>query len=366
MGYPHLGFDPAPGDLGAANHLLHRLRRATEAITRAQSTLGGLDGDPQRWQGRAATAYSTVNAQLDARVHSVAQNVDAATAAVQEWTHDLGDLQLRAAALEEEARVAAGAVAAAEADPRLGLTVSGDDPHSAAVKGEAVRRLDDAHAALDAVRARARDLLGEHGLAAEDAADAVRGAFPDSGGNSFGLIGRVVDFVDTALDKLTGVSPVGVLEGHKYRIGAFGDALSDISTAVSTVGSVTARLPGLQLPGIAIGLVGNEASRHALMAHSVARALGNEEVTGGDLAMDGLGMVPALSVVKPLSYIDSAWNFGGAVLEGDISPDTARLLWHGLRPNHPDSLEHVADWVADRYTGRFADAALRDRIATGG
>jgi len=169
--YDALGFDPAPGDTSRGQELARRLRSATRALEQMDAVVSGT-GD-QQWQGQAAEAFGDlVASDLKPRVHEAYLSFSEAASALDTWLEDLKVFQSRAAGLEQEAREARAALAAAQADAD-GL---GDGPDDADDPEAAADHAEKRSAAQGLVQSRSgvlQEIIGRANLLAEEATNSA-------------------------------------------------------------------------------------------------------------------------------------------------------------------------------------------------
>ncbi|MFF8777209.1 putative T7SS-secreted protein [Streptomyces sp. NPDC015140] len=170
--YPHLGFNPVPGDTEAVRGLEKKLSGCAKVLQEAYDLVTKLL-DGSYWKGDAAVAFRE---QLDGgplplNLKNAAHSIRKAARQLDRWEGELGDLQRRARKLEEDARDARAAVERAQgrvdkvgddADPKVLTRAKGD--------------LDDAQDELNKVIGKAKRLAGEHEERAGHRARKIRDA----------------------------------------------------------------------------------------------------------------------------------------------------------------------------------------------
>ncbi|MFF8676796.1 putative T7SS-secreted protein [Streptomyces sp. NPDC015237] len=170
--YPHLGFNPVPGDTEAVRGLEKKLSGCAKVLQEAYDLVTKLL-DGSYWKGDAAVAFRE---QLDGgplplNLKNAAHSIRKAARQLDRWEGELGDLQRRARKLEEDARDARAAVERAQgrvdkvgddADPKVLTRAKGD--------------LDDAQDELNKVIGKAKTLAGEHEERAGHRARKIRDA----------------------------------------------------------------------------------------------------------------------------------------------------------------------------------------------
>ncbi|MFB6555648.1 putative T7SS-secreted protein, partial [Streptomyces sp. NPDC056405] len=168
-GYPHLGFNPVPGDTETVRGLQKKLSGCAKVLQETHDLVTKLL-DGSYWMGDAAVAFRE---QLDGgplplNLKNAAHSVRKAARQLDRWEGELDDFQRRAKKLEEDAKEAQAAVDRAQGRANK----AGDDPdlkkdgadHEAAQKAltRANADLDDAQAELKKVIGKAKRLAEEH------------------------------------------------------------------------------------------------------------------------------------------------------------------------------------------------------------
>jgi chromosome segregation ATPase len=179
--FPALGFDPAPGDLDGVTDLAGKYRTVSKDLTEADDSLRQIVRKQGIWQGEASEAFARRIGPLPQYLEGAARSMGEAADALEKWSHDLGDLQKRAADLEARAEAAAKAAEQARANPDLALANrTFPDQQSLQL---AQRLLDNAgqqlQSAIDGcqnIQDAAKQLQQEHTEAAARVAEALRKA----------------------------------------------------------------------------------------------------------------------------------------------------------------------------------------------
>ncbi|MFG3317629.1 hypothetical protein ACGF3J_06235 [Streptomyces sp. NPDC048171] len=180
--YPHLGFNPVPGDTEAVRGLEKKLSGCAKVLQEAYDLVTKLL-DGSYWKGDAAVAFRE---QLDGgplplNLKNAAHSVRKAARQLDRWEGELGDFQRRARKLEEDARDARAEVERAQGR----VDKVGDDPDPK-VLTRAKGDLDDAQAELNKVIGKAKRLAGEHeekaGYRARKIRDATKKLVPHEPG----------------------------------------------------------------------------------------------------------------------------------------------------------------------------------------
>ena len=200
--YPHLGFNPVPGDTETVRGLHKKLGGCAKVLEETHELVTKLM-DGSYWEGDAAVAFRE---QLDGgplplNLKNAAHSIRKAARQLDRWEGELDDFQRRAKRLEEDAKVAQAAVdrakgRASEAGDDPGLDKKGAD-QDAAKKAltRANTDVEEAEAELEKIRGRARTLAEEHEDKAKFRATKVRDATKKLAPHEPGLFDRVLDFL---------------------------------------------------------------------------------------------------------------------------------------------------------------------------
>jgi phage shock protein A len=296
--FPALGFDPAPGDLDGVTDLAGKYRTVSKDLTEADDSLRQIVRKQGIWQGEASEAFARRIGPLPQYLEGAARSMGEAADALEKWSHDLGDLQKRAADLEARAEAAAKAAEQARANPDLALANrTFPDQQSLQL---AQRLLDNAgrqlQSAIDGcqnIQDAAKQLQQEHTEAAARVAEALRKA-KELAPDEPDLLDQLTDAVGGALVDLSNTLADGVdeawdfVQDHAEVIAKVSDVSGDIGNALGLVGEF--------LPDPAKEIVGAVATGFgvaALAGHATAKLAG-ADVAPETLIFDGLGAVTSL------------------------------------------------------------------------
>ena len=94
---PHLGFDPAPGDVGLTRDLARRHHQAAQEVQQVLTQVEQVD--LTSWQGRAGQAVQALRATFPPALRSVASTADTLQEATSRWADQLSGFQAEADAL---------------------------------------------------------------------------------------------------------------------------------------------------------------------------------------------------------------------------------------------------------------------------
>ncbi len=191
--YPHLGFNPVPGDTETVRGLEKKLSGCAKVLQEAYDLVTKLL-DGSYWKGDAAVAFRE---QLDGgplplNLKNAAHSIRKAARQLDRWEGELDDFQRRARKLEGEAKDAQAAVDraqgradAARSDPGLKKDgAEGDAAEKALTRANG--DLDDAQAELKKIIGKAERLAEEHeekaGYRARKIRDATKKLVPHEPG----------------------------------------------------------------------------------------------------------------------------------------------------------------------------------------
>ncbi|MFC7884348.1 putative T7SS-secreted protein [Streptomyces sp. NPDC057376] len=252
--YPHLGFDPVPGDTESVRGLQKKLSGCAKVLQDTYDTVTKLL-DGSYWKGDAAVAFRE---QLDGgplplNLKNAAHSIRKAATQLSRWEGELDDFQRRAKRLEEEAKEARAAVDRArgradEAGEDPGLKAEGADREAAQ---KALTRangdLDDAETELRKIIGRAKSLAEEHEEKAGYRAGKIRDATEK-------LAPQEPGWFDEALDWLGDNLP-DILSFTAGLIGVVALLLSGpLGWGLATAAALMLTASGLSLTALALRL----------------------------------------------------------------------------------------------------------------
>ncbi|MEU6606832.1 hypothetical protein ABZ922_17555 [Streptomyces shenzhenensis] len=153
--YPHLGFDPAPGDADSVRGLHKKLASCAEVLEETHGLVTRLM-DGSYWTGDAAVAFREElrGGPLALNLRNAAHSLRKAAGQLVRWEGELDDFQRRAGRLDADARDAREALDRAKGRASQERSAPALDDANAAVAH--------AQADLDAILGRARKLAAEH------------------------------------------------------------------------------------------------------------------------------------------------------------------------------------------------------------
>ncbi|MFI9373199.1 putative T7SS-secreted protein [Streptomyces parvulus] len=300
--YPHLGFNPVPGDTEAVRGLEKKLSGCAKVLQEAHDLVTKLL-DGSYWKGDAAVAFRE---QLDGgplplNLKNAAHSVRKAARQLDRWEGELTDFQRRAGKLDEDAREARAAVARAQGRvEKLGdaadLKTGGGDGDGARedltrAKGD----LDDAQAELAAVIGKAKRLAEEHerqaGLRARKIRDATRKLVPHEPG-----------MFDEALDWLGDNLP-DILSFTAGLVGVTALLLAGpMGWGVATVAALMLTSSGIST--IALGLRLSDAEVQASLWDGLTKGELDADFWSNTVSVgaDAVGALPGIAAVAKGSF----------------------------------------------------------------
>ncbi|MEU8570151.1 hypothetical protein AB0C51_17675 [Streptomyces pathocidini] len=193
--YPHLGFNPAPGNTGTVTALSSKLTKSAEVISEAHRMIEKLRAGTS-WEGDAAVAFrEELDGVLPTNLKNAHASITKAATALTQWQTALDGYQDRARTLNGEAERAKGNISTAEGNEKTAsanpdLKLAGKQVTGEAELRDAQARLDkatdelnkarnavtSARNAYTAVVNRARELEEEHSTDARGKARTIRDA----------------------------------------------------------------------------------------------------------------------------------------------------------------------------------------------
>jgi hypothetical protein len=161
---PHLGFDPAPGDVGLTRYLA---RRHYQVAAEARQVLAMIERlDLHALQGRAADAMRALQATFPPALRNTASAAETLHAATASWANQLSEFQAEADALERKAAHASAqqqALQAKQAALPPGSAVLTADLKSASAAVSGIQsQAQDLHQRYLAAAAKTAEDVGEH------------------------------------------------------------------------------------------------------------------------------------------------------------------------------------------------------------
>lgn len=321
--FPHLGFDPTPGDVEQTRALSRQLGDLTTELTTTVSELQQIECG--YWKGEAAKAFSQhISHDVTPLIKKAHDSFGRAATAIGGWAEQLHGFQDEAAALEREAatkqdtlddakRALGSAPTATPSGTETPHPQPGASPSPTAADENKKKHKDvtDADTALQGVRHRAEELHNRFTRAAQSVSHDLDKA-GDMAPDKPGLFHRMVSGVEGAWN-----DTVKWVQDHADMIKLIGDLLGDLSGILGMLAIITAPFEplGAIFAGAAVAT-----SALALVAHLVAKAAG-ADVSWMSIGLDALGAVPGLG----------AFSKGVKVADGAVAAGRAAELGEGFR-----------------------------------
>jgi len=294
--FPHLGFDPTPGDVELSRSFARQVSNLANELGAMQVELTTID--LAGWTGKAAIAFRDhLGQEITPLIRKAHQSFDNAAMSLNRWTNQLQGFQAEADALEREAAAKQGALDSANhalnasspsssAGGSPNPSSSGTD-HQDLQKQQKQQAVTDAGNALNSVRHRAHELHDRYitaaGVVARSLDNAGHIAPPEPG-----LFDDIVNGVAGAWD-----ATCDWVKKHADLIKAIADFLSDIGAALQIAAIVLAPIEplGAFLEGLSLA-----ANGLALVGDLVAKA-GGANVSWLSIGLAAFGVVPGIGVL---------------------------------------------------------------------
>jgi hypothetical protein len=330
--FPALGFDPAPGELDGVTDLAGKYRVVSRDLAEANVSLREIVTNQGVWRGEASEAFTRRVGPLPGYLDGAAKSMGQAADALEAWSHDLGDLQKRAADLEARAEAAACAAEEARANPDLALAnrTFQDQPSlqiAQRLLDNAGRQLENALDGCQNVQDAAKQLLAEHTEAAARVAELL-GKAKELAPDEPDLLDKLGDAVGGALTDLSNTLADSVdevwnfVQDHAEVISKVSDVTGDLGNMLGIVGDFLPTPADIIVGAIATGL-----GAGALEGHLVAKAAG-AEVAPETLTFDALGAVtsvvgavPGVSETVAKAVTFAGWGLLGEQVGGELAAD---------------------------------------------
>ncbi|MDX3238854.1 hypothetical protein PV392_24815 [Streptomyces sp. ME03-5709C] len=306
--YEALGFDPAPGMPASVERLVTALSKVGGQLHQAHTTMTRLGKSDGVWEGDAAAGFSRKVAELPKYLDDGYGSLLDAAHTLHRWQSQLTDFQALATRYETEAKEARRVLEEARADPDLALAGRTFDTDQALRDAQqrldfAVRRVDDATEGLNAIIAKAQDLLAEHGHEARSVAAAIRRA-AERAPDEPGLFDRFMDALKGLGDRIKELAGDiwQWMQDNADTLYKIGDWLGYASAACDVLAIVFSETVIGAVVFEAIGMVLNGG---ALAFHAAGWAAGSKKGSWLDIGLDVVGFVPFGDLLR-----------GGKVLKG--------------------------------------------------
>ncbi|MFF3460916.1 enoyl-CoA hydratase/isomerase family protein [Streptomyces sp. NPDC001984] len=269
--FPHIGWDPTPGDVEQTRELAKRIGGLASELGTAVRELERIECGA--WKGKTAIAFSEhISTDVTPLIKKSYESFDKASRALHRWAGELADFQDEADRLEKEAgeKLDAKAKAKTKADDK------GD--------GKGSDELGKASGEVDAVISKVHDLEDRYKKAAAHIGkdlDKAGDIAPDEPGFWDKLGHGIADAWDATGDWF---------KEHADLIKTIGDVLSLASGVLGMLAIITAPFEPLGAIFAAGAMITSGA---ALLTHLVAKASG-ADVSWTDVTFDALGILPGV------------------------------------------------------------------------
>ena len=276
---PHLGFDPAPGDVGLTRDLARRHHQVAQEVQQVLTQVDQVDLTP--WQGRAGQAVQALRATFPPALRGVASTADTLQEATSRWADQLSGFQAEADALERQAAHAAADQQA------LQVRQAGLPPGSQVLSKD----LEAASAAVSGIERQARDLHERYLEAAAKTAEDIK---PKSLWERTEPVRTVLEAVLAPFDIVAADHWIGLLEKAAGQpaewVAELGQQISEIETAMRAGKSPVDAL--IQAAKAAESTGGKLDAWDAFAPAWLKTAAGRlAEIKGTSYTLSGLGLV---------------------------------------------------------------------------
>lgn len=293
--YEALGFDPAPGNVSSVQQLVNALSRVGNQLNDAHATLTRLGKSEGIWEGAAASGFSKKVGELPKHLERGHTSLIDAAQALTKWQTQLGEFQALAKRYEAEAQEARRELKAAQANPDLNLANQTFDDEAALADAQrrldhAVKRVNNARHSLNAILAKARELLENHDETARQVAEQIRKA-AEPAPDKPGLFERFMDSLKNLGEEIAEfLDDLGTwLKENADLIYRIGDWLGYASAACDVLAVIFSETVVGAAIFEGIGMVLNAG---ALAFHATGWALGSKKGSWVDIGLDIAGFVP--------------------------------------------------------------------------
>ncbi|MFD6295274.1 WXG100 family type VII secretion target [Streptomyces sp. NPDC060235] len=267
--FPHIGWDPTPGDVEDTRELAKKLGNLASELGTALKELEQIEAGA--WKGKTAVAFSEyIGKDVTPLIRKSHDSFDKASHALHRWATELHDFQDEATRLEKAA----------------GEKLEAKENAEQKADGKGSEELGKASGAVDEVTNKVHDLESRYSLAAGKISKELDKA-GDIAPDEPGFWDRLTKGVGDAWDA-TGQW----IKDHADTIKLIGDLLSDLTAVLGLLAIVTLPFPPLAAIFGTAALIG---SGLALAAHGLAKAAG-ADVSWMQLGMDAVGLMPGIGM----------------------------------------------------------------------
>ncbi|MEW1567215.1 putative T7SS-secreted protein [Streptomyces sp. NPDC093509] len=267
--FPHIGWDPTPGDVEDTRELAKKLGNLASELGTALKELEQIEAGA--WKGKTAVAFSEyIGKDVTPLIRKSHDSFDKASHALHRWATELHDFQDEATRLEKAA----------------GEKLEAKEKAEQKADGKGSEELGKASGSVDEVTNKVHDLESRYSLAAGKISKELDKA-GDIAPDEPGFWDRLTKGVGDAWDA-TGQW----IKDHADTIKLIGDLLSDLTAVLGLLAIVTLPFPPLAAIFGTAALIG---SGLALAAHGLAKAAG-ADVSWMQLGMDAVGLMPGIGM----------------------------------------------------------------------
>ncbi|MEU7584513.1 putative T7SS-secreted protein [Streptomyces sp. NPDC041068] len=302
--FPHIGWDPTPGDVENTRDLAKKLGGLASELGNAVRDLERIECGA--WKGKAALAFTEyIGEDVTPLIRKSHESFDKASRALHRWARELQDFQDEADRLEIKAGKKLDARSEAKPDSKESAKASGDVDE---VIGD-VHDLEDRYSKAAGAISKELDKAGD--------------IAPDEPG----FWDKLTKGVKEAWDA-TGKW----LKDHADLIKLIGDLLSDLTAVLGLLAIVTLPFPPL---AAIFGTAALITSGLALGAHGLAK-MGGADVSWATMGLDAVGLMPgigmfgkATKVVGESKALKAVTNLGEGFQATKIVGSTRILMSFG-------------------------------------
>ncbi|WP_406468521.1 hypothetical protein OH738_14560 [Streptomyces hirsutus] len=247
--YPHLGFNPVPGDTETVRGLHKKLSGCAKVLEDTHELVTKLL-DGSYWKGDAAVAFREQldDGPLPLNLRNAARSIRKAAKQLSCWESELDDFQRRAKRLESDAEeaqtavdLAKGRATKAESHPDLEKKGDGDGAAQRALT-RAQADVEEAQAELEKVIGKAKRLAEEHERQAKRRATKIREATKKLAPHEPGMFDKALDWLTDNLPDILSFTAGLIVVAALLLSGPLGWSLTTVAVLMltSSAASLTA------------------------------------------------------------------------------------------------------------------------------
>ncbi|MFD3823404.1 hypothetical protein [Streptomyces sp. NPDC058625] len=245
--YPHLGFNPVPGDTETIRGLHKKLSGCAKVLEDTHELVTKLL-DGSYWKGDAAVAFREQldDGPLPLNLKNAARSIRKAAKQLSCWESELDDFQRRAKRLESDAEAAQTAVdrakgraAKAEEPPDLEEKKGSGDSSVQRALSRANADVEEAQAELDKVIGKAKRLAEEHERQAKHRATKIRDATKKLAPHEPGMFDKALDWLTDNLPDILSFTAGLIAVAALLLSGPLGWGLATVAVLMLTSSAVS-------------------------------------------------------------------------------------------------------------------------------